>query len=115
MARVNGVTFLTAFALLCGVAAHILKQLITARRNRAGVTARDYLVVHWPETLLATISAAVLYLGLPEIAVLFPDLSSSLGVGTRQSVLSSFVVGFMANSIADFLGGRARTISGVPK
>jgi hypothetical protein len=108
----NGITFITVLALLCGVAAHVLKQLIAARRNQAGLNMRSYCLTHWPEGVLALVSAAVLYLGLPEIAAMFPDLSKALGVGSEQSVLSSFVVGYMANSLADFLGGRARSIAG---
>lgn len=109
----NGITWLTALALVCGLASHSLKQIIAARRNQANLDLKTYYVGHWPEGLLATISAVVLYIGLPEIAAMFPDLASALGVGAQQSVLSSFVVGFMANSLADFLGGRARSIAGV--
>lgn len=109
----NGLTWLTAFALVCGLVAHALKQIIIARRVSADMSVRQYAVQHWPESLLAVVSAVVLYLGLPEIAATFPDLSSALGVGKSQSVLSSFVVGYMANSLADFLGGRARSIAGV--
>ncbi len=108
----NGVTLWTLFAMLCGLLAHSLKQLIAARRNAAGLTARAYVTDHWPETLLATVSAVVLWLGLPEIAAMFPDLARALGVSDQQTVLSSFVVGFMANSLADFLGGRARALGG---
>lgn len=109
----NGITWLTAFALVCGLVAHALKQLIVARRNTADLSVSNYALTHWPETMLAVVSAIVLYLGLPEIAAMFPDLAAALGIGGSQSVLSSFVVGYMANSLADFLGGRARSISGV--
>lgn len=110
----TGITTLTVLALVLGLAAHSLKQLIAARRNAADLTVRAYFFGHWPEGLLATISAVVLYLGLPELAAMFPDLAGSLGVNGSQTVLSSFVVGYMANSLADFLGGRARSIAGAP-
>ena len=108
----NGITWITVLSLFCGLLAHGLKQLITAKRSQSDISVRNYAVVHWPESLLSVVSASVLYLGLPEIASIFPDLSSTLGVGKSQSVLSSFVVGYMANSLADFLGGRARSITG---
>jgi hypothetical protein len=109
---IEGVTYITFASMLCGLLAHSLKQLIAAKRNKAGLKIIDYYVENLPETLLATVSALVLWFGLPEIAELFPDLARVLGVTDRQTVLSSFVVGFMANSLADFLGGRARSIGG---
>lgn len=108
----TGVTAFTFLAMILGLLAHSLKQLIAARRNTAGLNLNAYVLEHWPETLLASISAVVMWLGLPEIASLFPDLARALGVSDSQTILSSFVVGFMSNSLADFLGGRARAIGG---
>jgi preprotein translocase subunit SecY len=108
----EGLSLLTFASMVMGLLAHSMKQLIASKRNQAGVSIVQYYTDNLPETILATISAVVLWLGLPELAQLFPDLAKVLGVTDRQTVLSSFVVGFMANSLADFLGGRARAIAG---
>ena len=111
----EGVTLITFFSMLGGLLVHSMKQLIAARRNDAGLGVTKYVGEHWPETVVATVSSVVLWLGIPEIAAQFPDLATVLGVADKQTVLSSFVVGYMANSLADFLGGRARAVGGVPK
>jgi hypothetical protein len=108
----SGITVVTVFALLLGILSHVLKQLITARRNKAGVSLNSYVTENWPESALAMIFALVLYLALPEIAQAFPDLLKPLGIGEKQTVFSSFMVGYLANSLSDFIGGRAKTIGG---
>jgi len=112
MLETTGVTLITLLALLLGLLALSLVQLIAARRNKTGLRVADYVIVHWPETLLGTVCALVMWLGMPEIAATFPDLARLLGISAQQSILSSFIVGFMSNAVADFLGGRARAIGG---
>jgi hypothetical protein len=108
-----GITLITALALLCGFLVHSLTQLITARRNAVDITVQQYFIGHWPETLLAAICAIVLYLGMPELATLFPDFAKSIGATGQQTVLSSFAAGFFGNWLSNFLGARARSIAGV--
>lgn len=110
----TGITLWTFLALTCGLVAHALKQYIASRRLGAPVSTRQYWIEHWPETTLAVICAVVLYLGLPEIAAAWPDMATALGLTGQQTILSSFVAGFVSNSLADFLGGRVRTLTGAP-
>lgn len=108
----TGITLITVLALLCGFLAHVLKQLIAARLNQATMTLRDYFIAHWPETVFALIFALIGYLAIPELSVTAPDFAKTIGLGEKQTVLSSAIVGFMSNSLADFVGGRARSIGG---
>lgn len=109
----TGITLTTVLAVVCGLLVHILKQLITARRAQASLSLRGYILNHWPESLLSLLCALVLFLAIPELAALFPDFAKPLGLEQRQTIISSFVAGFMGNSIADFIGGRAKAIAGV--
>lgn len=112
MYAATGISLLTVLALLAGLFAHSLKQLIAARRNQVQLTPRQYVLGCWPETMLGTMTAIVFWLGQPEIVSMFPDVARQIGFGSSQSILSSFAVGFIGNSLADFLGGRARAIAG---
>lgn len=109
----TGITFVTVFALIAGLLVHGLTQLITARRAQVDVTLRKYFLDHWPETTLAIICAIVMYAALPELATRFPDLAGQVGFGKERTVLSSFLCGFVGNWFANFLGGRARSLTGV--
>lgn len=92
--------------LFLGILAHALKQLVGAKRAGAGLTAQAYFVDCWPETALAAICSIGLYFGLPELAGLFPELASKIGLPPHPTMIGSFFVGFMGNSLADILGGR---------
>lgn len=97
---------MTVIALLLGILAHALKQIVTARRMGTYRGLYCYVVDSWPETLLAVVCSLGLYLALPEIAVLFPDLAATLGIPPVPTLIGSFFAGFVGNSLADVLGGR---------
>lgn len=59
----TGITWLTALALVCGLVAHALKQLITAKRLKAEITVRQYALMHWDEGLLKVSMAEILEIG----------------------------------------------------
>jgi hypothetical protein len=103
---------LTVIALLLGIAAHALKQIIGARRAGTYVSLREYFLQSWAETALAVVCALAMYLAYPEIPVLFPALAAALGIGTTQTAFGAFLCGFVGNSLADILGGRLVRIAG---
>ena len=111
MSSHEGITAVTVLCLLLGMAAHGLKQLIAARRVKADITVREYVFAHWPETALSCVLSIGFYLALPEGAAVFPDIASMVGLGPKQTPLSSLVVGFVANSLADLIGGRASALT----
>jgi hypothetical protein len=96
----------TLIALALGVLAHALKQLVAARRLGTYRGLRSYFVDGWPESLLAVVCSVGLYLVLPELAVLFPDLAATIGLPPHPTIIGAFFAGFMGNSLADVLGGR---------
>lgn len=100
------ITIATFTMLVLGVLAHALKQLVSAKRAGAGVTAGEYFLSYWPETLLAAVCSMGMYFGLPELAQLFPDLATTIGLPSKPTMIGSFFAGFMGNSLADILGGR---------
>lgn len=112
MFATTGVTVVTVFALVCGLLVHGLKQYVQAKRNKAGITFRSYIMENGAETAIAVICSVVLYLGLPELAELMPDIAKYIGVGPKQRIFDSFVCGFIGNSLADLLGKRAQKIAG---
>lgn len=112
MLATEGPSLLTALALVAGLVCHGLKQFRTARAAGSGITVADYVTAHWPETSTAIIAATVLWAGLPELAGVMPDAARSLGVGDHVGILSSFACGFVGNSLADFIGGRAKALTG---
>lgn len=93
-------------ALLLGILAHVLKQLVGARRAGGYVSLQCYFLSSWPETLLAVCCSLGLWLALPELPHFFPDLAPKLGFSGQQTALGSFLCGFVGNSLADILGGR---------
>lgn len=107
-----GITPLTIAVAIAGLLVHGLTQLITARRANVGITVKQYFVGHWPESLLAVVCSFVLYLGMPELVTVFPDFAKSIGATGTQTILSSFAAGFFGNWLANFLGGRARSLTG---
>lgn len=108
----TGITLWTAAALLLGLCVHGLKQYGTARRLGVDLTTRVYWLEHWHETAASVACAVVLYLALPEVATLFPDVARMVGLAGTQTVLSSFCAGFFGNSLADLLGARAKMLTG---
>lgn len=112
MFATTGFSLVTFAVLLGGIIVHALKQFRTAKTNRAEITVRSYFVNHWAETAIAAIGSMVLWIGLPELADIAPDLAANIGLDGDVGILSSFVCGFVGNSIADLVGGRARTIGG---
>lgn len=111
MLELTGFSLATFGALLAGIIVHALKQFRTARANKADLTAGGYFGKNWPETVIAGLSAIVLWVGLPEIAATFPELAEQIGLGGDVGVVSSFACGFVANSLADLVGGRARSVT----
>jgi hypothetical protein len=109
----HGITLLTLFAVLSGIFVHILKQLIAARRNGVKVTLKAYAMYHLAETVLCALCGVVFYLALPELSALAPELASKIGLEKNQTILSSFAAGYIGNSLADFLGGRVASLTGV--
>jgi hypothetical protein len=97
---------MTLIALILGVLAHALKQVVSARRLGAYRGLYAYVVDSWPESLLAAVCSVGLYLGLPELALLFPDLAATVGLPDHPTIIGSFFAGFVGNSLADVLGGR---------
>lgn len=98
---------MTILALICGLAAHVLKQMIAAKRAGTWPGLVPYLAGFWQETLLATVCSVGLFLALPELAALIP----ALGV-VKESVVLAFLCGFVGNSFADILGERAKRLAG---
>jgi hypothetical protein len=89
----TGVSVVTFLAMLGGFAVYSLQQLIAARRNQAGLTVRAYFTEHWPESAVASICGAVMYLGLPEFVAAYPDVARAVGAASsgRSSPISSAV------------------------
>ena len=110
MFEAQGFTLLTFVVMLGGIVAHSLKQFITARNNEQNVTFKTYYLVHWPETVVALIGSFVLWVGIPEVAQFFPAFANSIGITGGVGILSSFLCGFVGNSLADFMGGRVATV-----
>lgn len=108
----QGITLVTCAAMAAGVFVHILKHLIAARRNKATVSLKSYIADNKAETILSALCGFIGFLALPEVAVLLPDIAKTIGLGDKQTVLSSFVAGYMGNSFADFLGGRVASLTG---
>lgn len=111
MFSTTGFTLLTFIVLLGGIATHSLKQFVTARVNKAEVTAGSYYGKHWPETAIAVIGSLVLWGGLPELVVVMPEFSATIGLGSTVGIFSSFLCGFVGNSLADLFGSRARSVA----
>ena len=109
----SGITWLTALTLLGGLLVHTLKDYGAARMNNVQLTLTQYLSGSWVEGVVATVAALVMWLSLPELAAAFPDLARTAGVGAKQTVLSSFIVGYMSNSLVGLLGNRAKLVAGV--
>lgn len=112
MFSTTGFSLLTFLILISGVIVHALKQFQTARTNQADITIKSYFVEHWPESVTATLGSLVLWIGLPEIASMFPEFAESVGLGSSVGIVSSFACGFIGNSVADLIGGRAKVIGG---
>jgi hypothetical protein len=109
----NGVTWITFLALIGGLLVHTLKDYGAARQNGVQLRPADYFAGAWFETVSATVCAIVLWVGLPEIAATFPDIAKTAGIGEKQSVLASFIVGYMSNSLVGVLGNRAKLVTGL--
>jgi hypothetical protein len=108
----NGLTLLTFIALLCGLYVHTAKQIRNAKKIDVKVTYKSYFADNLGETITSAVCSLVGYLALPELAHQFPEMAKTAGLSEQQSVLSSFIVGYMGNSLADFLGGRAEKLAG---
>lgn len=106
----NGITLITFAALLCGIYVHTAKQIRAAKKLK--VTIRSYFTESMGETITSAVCSLIGYLALPELAHQFPDLAGTIGLTDQQTVLSSFLVGYMGNSLADFVGGRAEKLAG---
>ncbi len=92
------------FMALMGVVSLWLKQITMARsRNTPGmspVSLHTYWLTHWPATLFALTSTAG--------GLAFLDYLNLLG-GKAGPALS-FGVGFIANNVADLIGGRVQSL-----
>lgn len=108
----TGVSLLTFAVMVLGVLTHVLKQFIGASRIQSTITLQQYVLAHGAESIVSAACALVLWLGLPELTLLAPDLATSIGLSGKQGVLSSFACGFVANSLADVLGGRVAAVTG---
>jgi hypothetical protein len=108
----EGFSLLTFAAVLAGLIAHAMKHYVSAKRSQAELTLKAYYIDRWPESVISVVSAFVLWAGLPELATLFPDFSKQVGLSENPGVIASFVCGFIGNSLADFVGGRAKLIGG---
>lgn len=112
MLSTTGFSLLTFIVLFGGMVVHIAKQFRTARVNQADITIRAYFVEHWPETATGIIGSLVLWMGLPELAEAFPEVAAAIKLGDEVGIFSSFVCGFVGNSLADLVGNRAAAIAG---
>lgn len=111
---VEAFPLISIVGVLLGWLIHAGKQLITARRTPGPpIDAYEYIVGHWPEAMFAALCSTALYLAVPEFASYFPDFARILGFGIERTFLSGLVCGFVGNSFADFLGGRAKAIAGI--
>jgi len=86
---------------LCGVAFHVLKELVTARKTEHSIGLKDYLLKYPYQMGLMVIGAIVLFVSLHEMGEL--------------SMLTAFMAGYMANSAGDILGDRAKLASKGPR
>lgn len=111
MLETTGFTLLTFAVLLGGIVTHSLKQFGTAKVNKTEVTLRSYYGNHWPETAIAVIGSLVLWGGLPELVVMMPEFAQTIGLGSDVGIFSSFLCGFVGNSLADLFGSRARSVA----
>lgn len=94
-------------ALLLGMLAHTLKQLITSRVTPGvPITLRQYFLTSWQETLFAVLCSIGLFIGYPEVPQWFPALGAFLTLPSYPTPLGGFLCGFIGNSLADILGGR---------
>jgi len=112
MFATSGFSLVTFGALLAGIAMHVAKQFRAAKKNGASITAVSYFTENAPETITAACGSLVLWAGLPEIADLMPQLAETLGFGGSVGIVSSCACGIVGNSMADWLGDRARVIGG---
>jgi hypothetical protein len=108
----NGINLLTILALLCGLYVHTAKQIRNAKKLDVKVTYKSYFADNLGETITSFVCSLVGYLALPELAAHFPEMAKMAGLSADHTVLSSFIVGYMGNSLADFLGGRVEKLSG---
>lgn len=108
----EGISFLTVTMLVLGLAAHGIKQVIAARKANPTLKFFDYYSDNGLQTALSVIFAIVAYALLPELAAQYPDALGVIGVGAERTGLTSFLIGFLSGSIADFFGNRFNSISG---
>lgn len=80
--------------LIFGVLAHFLKFLIQLKRDGKRISPIKYITSNPLETSFAIIGACVGFIALLQFGKLDP--------------VNAFGIGYMANSIADVLGGRAK-------
>lgn len=93
-------------ALALGILTHVLSQIVGARRAGGYISLRCYFVQSWPETMMALTGALGLWLALPELAAMIPDVAGPVELGGQRSILGSFGIGLASNAMADALGGR---------
>lgn len=99
-----GYTWMTALALVAGLVVHALKA-VAAHRGR--VTLRSYWRLGWQDCTVGVICAVVMWVSIPEFAQLFP----SLGVAPQPTIMSSFFIGYVGDSLADLLGTRVKRLT----
>lgn len=105
--------FLAFVALLLGLLAHTLKQVVVSHRTPGSPTTMyGYLASSWAETGVAVALGAGLFLGYPEIGPLFPPLAEYLNWPTAQSPLGGLICGYFGSSLADIVGSRIIKVVG---
>ena len=93
-------------ALILGLFAHTLKQMITSRvTGGRPIGFVEYYLSFRIETLFAVVVSIGMYMAYPEVGDLIA-MPSFIEWPDTQTPLGGFVCGFFGNSLADLLGAR---------
>ena len=90
-----------AFMTLCGVASHVLKQIIQVRQTDETLHIGAYLTKYPYQMTLMLVGAIVAFIVLLEM--------------NQLNMASAFMGGYMANSVADIVGDRSALASSLKK
>ena len=83
----------TVLMLLCGLASHFLKDLIRVKSEKGKISIKKYWMDNPYQNLLCVVGAVAGYVALESTGQL--------------TVVTSFGVGYVANSVADMIGKRS--------
>jgi hypothetical protein len=105
---VSGFNWWTGLALLAGLIVHTLK----AAAQLQPLTWRRYWKTDWLDWTAGPLCALALWFSHKELSDAMPDLAKAVGVIAKPTLLSSFVCGYLGDSLADLLSLRLGTRRG---